>query len=100
MPDAEKLRKTYKNKNVAFIYLAVNDNEEAWKRAVEQYHTSTYDGINYIVLNPKEAVFLKEIDNRHIPQYLLYDKFGKLVDTNASKPGTQEIREIINELME
>ena len=100
MPDAEKLRKTYKNKNVVFIYLAVNDNEEAWKRAVEQYHTSTYDGINFIVVNPKEAVFLKEIDNRHIPQYLLYDRSGKLVDANAPKPGTQEIREIINDLME
>ena len=65
-----------------------------------KYETSIYDGINYIVVNPKEAVFLKEIDNRHIPQYLLYDRFGKLLDTNALKPGTQEISEIINNLME
>ena len=65
-----------------------------------KYETSIYDGINYIVVNPKEAVFLKEIDNRHISQYLLYDRFGKLLDTNALKPGTQEIREIINNLME
>ena len=65
-----------------------------------KYETSIYDGINYIVVNPKEAVFLKEIDNRHIPQYLLYDRSGKLVDANAPKPGTQEIREIINDLME
>ena len=64
-----------------------------------KYETSIYDGINYIVVNPKEAVFLKEIDNRHISQYLLYDRFGKLLDTNALKPGTQEIREIINNLM-
>ena len=65
-----------------------------------KYETSIYDGINYIVVNPKEAVFLKEIDNRHIPQYLLYYRFGKLLDTNALKPGIQEIREIINNLME
>ena len=65
-----------------------------------KYETSIYDGINYIVVNPKEAVFLKEIDNRHISQYLLYDIFGKLLDTKALKPGTQEIREIINNLVE
>ena len=38
--------------------------------------------------------------NYSVAELRLYDKFGKLVDTNASKPGTQEIREIINELME
>ena len=65
-----------------------------------KYETSIYDGINYIVVNLKEAVFLKEIDNRHFPQYLLYDRFGKLLDTNALKYETQEIREIINDIME
>lgn len=99
MPDAEKLRKEYADKDVAFIYIAINDQTTAWKNAIVEYYVATEGGINYIAINPKEAIFLKEIDNRYIPQYLLYDKSGKLIDAHAPKPSTQEIREVINSLL-
>ena len=69
------------------------------ENAIVEYYVATEGGINYIAINPKEAIFLKEIDNRYIPQYLLYDKSGKLIDAHAPKPSTQEIREVINSLL-
>ena len=99
MPDAEKLRKEYVDKEVVFIYIAVNDQLSAWKDAIVKYRVKTEGGINYIAINPQEAVFLKEIDNRYIPQYLLYDKSGKLIYTHAPKPSSEEIREVINTMI-
>jgi hypothetical protein len=71
----------------------------AWKDAIINYRIQTEGGINYIAINPQEAVFLKEIDNRYIPQYLLYDKSSKLIYTYAPKPGSEEIREAINTMI-
>lgn len=99
MADARKLRKTFAGKDVVFLYLAVNDSKNAWKRAVEEYEISANEGINYIVLNSKECSFLKEIDNRTIPQYLLYDKSGSLIDNKAPHPNSPNIGELLDEMI-
>lgn len=99
MADAGALRKTFAGKDVVFLYLAVNDSGKAWKRAVEECEISADEGINYIVLNSKECSFLKEIDNRTIPQYLLYDKSGNLVNCKAPRPGSPHIRKLLDEMI-
>lgn len=99
MADAEELRKTFAGKDVVFLYLAVNDSKTAWKRAVEEYEIPANEGVNYIVLNSTECSFLKEIDNRRIPQYLLYDKSGNLVDNKAPHPGSPDVGELLDEMI-
>lgn len=99
MPDAKKLREHYKNREVVFLYLAVNDTREAWRGAVQSCETG-YLGENYRVLNAAESRFLKEVKNRGIPQMLLYDRSGRLVDTDTSGPGEKATEEKIDKLLE
>lgn len=98
MPAAGKLRETYADSGVVFIYLSVNDGGKAWRRAVEQCRTATHGGINLRALNSKENLFLKEIGNRRIPQYLLYDRSGQLVNHMAPSPDSPLLQPILDEL--
>ena len=34
MPHSRKLKEEFKNKNVSFIYFALNDNKQNWKKAI------------------------------------------------------------------
>ncbi|MEG2370176.1 MAG: TlpA disulfide reductase family protein [Alistipes sp.] len=95
MPDAKNLREEYKGKDVVFIYLAINDADDAWRGAVRSCQTD-YLGENYRVLNAGESQFLKEIKHTRIPHLLLYDKSGHLVNENAPRPESQEIRAALN----
>lgn len=100
MPDARRLRQAYSGKNVVFIYLAVNDTRDKWIGAVDECRTATEGGINYLVVNSKDCRFLEEIENRRIPQFLLYDRDGKLRDTDAPRAGDPKIRTMIDRLLQ
>lgn len=98
MPAALKLREHYRDKEVVFLYLAVNDTRDAWRSAVKSCRTD-YLGENYRVLNSSDARFLLEIKNTKIPQMLLYDRTGKLVDTDAPRPEDERIKKEIDRLL-
>ena len=95
MPEAKQLREEYKNKNVVFVYLAVNDKEQNWRKAVADCQTD-YLGENYLVSNASSAALLKEIKFKTIPRFLLYDKDGKMADIDAPRPSSEQIRTLID----
>lgn len=95
MPSSVKLRNNYSNKNVSFIYISIDDNLEKWRDAVQNENLLLYEN-NFLVLEPKESLFLKELKIIAIPRYLLYDKKGNLIHTNAPNPDSKELIEIIN----
>lgn len=98
MPDAKRLREAYKGRDVVFLYLAVNDTGPAWRSAVKSCHTD-YLGENYRVLNGDDCLFLREIKHTKIPHMLLYDRTGKLVDTDAPRPGEDMITMQLDKLL-
>ncbi len=98
MPASNKLRNMYLNKDVSIIYISIDDNFEKWKEAAFSEGISSYNS-NYLVLEPKESLFLKELKLTAIPRYLLYDKKGNLIHTNAPNPDSKEIIEIINKYL-
>lgn len=100
MAAARELRAAYRDRDVAFVYLAVNDRRGEWLAAVAACDTEAYGGRNYLVRNSRESVFLKEIDNRRIPQYLLYDRDGRLVDTDAPRAGDDAVRRQLDALLQ
>lgn len=99
MPAARLLREAYKGRDVVFLYLAVNDTGPAWRGAVKSCQTD-YLGENYRVLNGDYCRFLQEIKNTKIPQMLLYDRTGRLVDTDAPHPGDRKLNVQLDKLLE
>lgn len=98
MPAAKQLRESYKDKDVVFVYLAVNDKEQNWHQAIEDCQTD-YLGDNYLVLNTATAALLNEIKFKTIPRLLLYDKNGELVDTDAPRPSSSQIQSLIDKYL-
>ena len=98
MPAALKLREAYKGKDVVFLYLAVNDRENAWRKEVKNCKTD-YLGENYMILNTDESQFLKEINHNLIPRFLIFDRNGYLVDTDAPRAGDAKINDILGKLL-
>lgn len=98
MPAAKRLREAYKGRDVVFLYLAVNDTSPAWRSAVKSCQTD-YLGENYRVLNGDDSRFLREIKHTKIPHMLLYDRTGKLVDTDAPRPEEEQLKNEIFELL-
>lgn len=96
MADAKKLRAEYADKEVLFVYLSVDNGREAWRRSAA---TLGITANSYRVLHAETCSFLKEIDNRTIPHYLLYDRQGMLVRNKAPHPNDPKIKALLNELL-
>ncbi|MCM1300732.1 MAG: TlpA family protein disulfide reductase [Alistipes senegalensis] len=99
MSAALELRKAYAARDVAFVYLAINDTPDQWKRAVAKHRVAEAGAFCFRVLNAKDCRFLKEIDNRRIPHLILYDRNGRLVDLDAPRPESPEIRTKLDRLL-
>lgn len=98
MPPAKQLRQEYKNKDVVFLYLGIYDQVNDWRKAIKEVETD-YLGKNYFINNPKAAQFIQQHNVKRIPRYMIYDRNGKLVQTNAPRPGTAQIRTLLNEYL-
>ncbi|MBE0652038.1 MAG: TlpA family protein disulfide reductase [Bacteroidales bacterium] len=98
MPAAKKLREAYKNKKVAFVYLAKNDQDNAWKKAIRRTETN-YLGENYFIVNSTVSKILEEWKVYSIPRYMIFDKKGHLVYKNAPGPGSEAIRKILDKYL-
>lgn len=98
MPSSHKLKEKFKEKEVVFVYLALNDNKEKWKKASIKENLSGYNN-NYFIVNSKTSSFIDDLNIRTIPRYLIYDKTQKLIHKNAPSPNDDEITEILNSLL-
>lgn len=98
MPGAKQLREEYKDKEVIFIYLALNDDEERWKKEEKRLDVN-YLSESYFITNSKTAQIIIDLNVRTIPRYLLFGKKGELLHRNAPGPHGKEIREQLNQLL-
>lgn len=99
MRGSEELRREFVGENIVFIYLAVGDRVEQWRAAIARYNIDTYGAKNYFVVNSEECTYLKEVDNRTIPQYLLYDTSGELTNHFSPSPTSKEIHQELRSLL-
>lgn len=98
MPASNQLRIKYKNKEVTFIYLALNDKRTNWEKASIKENIWGH-GFNYFIENSKSSVFIDSLDLSSIPRYLIYNKQGKLAHKNAPGPSSAVLGNIIDELL-
>lgn len=99
MPSSHELKTKFKDKEVTFIYLALNDTKEKWKKASVEENLNGYKD-NYFILNSKTSSFIDDLSIETIPRYLLYDKTQKLIHKNAPRPNDDEIIKKLNSLLD
>ena len=94
-PSYKALKEEYKNKNVVFLFISIDEDTQKWKDAeIKEGLTNSYLAQNYPVVS-----FYKDLQLKSVPRYLVFDKFGKLAHQSAPSPGSEEIRSLLNELL-
>ncbi|MFY0631758.1 MAG: redoxin family protein [Flavobacteriaceae bacterium] len=94
-PSYKILKDEYKNKEVVFLFVSIDEDVESWKNAeIKEGLTNSTLALNYPIV-----AFYQELQLKSIPRYLVFDKFGKLAHQSAPSPGSEEIRSLINELL-
>lgn len=99
IPDAKKLQKEYEEKDIVFMYLSIDEVADKWRAATEEYslHGETP---SYLITNKKRSRNLDYLNVKSIPRYMIYDREGNLVEGDAPRPETEEIRILFNKYLQ
>ena len=90
IPSLQKLEKDYHDKNITFMSISVDQNKEAWEKMVlekelggiQLWADSRDISENYAIMG--------------IPRFMLFDSNGNVISTNAPRPSSDEIRELLD----
>lgn len=96
LPHYLKLHEDYKNENIAFVSISVNEDENVWRNYVKQKK-------NVGVSLRAEKYFASEVYKSYqvpgLPGFVIIDKEGKIIDPFAAKPSSKEIRETLDQIL-
>ena len=92
IPFSKELQKQLLNREVVFVYLALNDEEEAWRNMSKKHQIEEN---NYLILNPKSSEFISQTNLDAIPRYMIYDRNGQLIHPDAPGPEQKEALEVL-----
>ena len=92
---SNRMHEMLKNKDVEFVYLCCRSNEKNWKNIIKTHQLTG----THILLNQKQNDDLrKKLLINALPQFILVDSNGKIINKHAPKPDTEEILIEINKL--
>ena len=99
IPNSIALSDEYQYKDVTFAYLSLDQNIGHWTSAEEKYLNKDRQQ-SYFVDSLNVALINREFGIKSIPRYLLYNKQGELIHDNAPRPGSTEIRKLLDLYLE
>lgn len=102
IPSLQKLEKDYHGKNIQFVSISIDNERTAgtWEKAEEKWKKMVADkNLSGIQLYAsKDIEFVKGYKVTTIPRFILIDPKGNIVDSNAPRPSSQQIRDLFSEL--
>lgn len=81
-------------KQVVFLYISIDSNEEAWKKAIEK---NGIEGFNTWSPGGWSSTVVSHYGISSIPRYMLIGKDGTVADPNAKRPSSGQ--EIVNDIV-
>lgn len=95
----KKLEEEFKGKNVAFVGISIDDlqNREKWSNFIKDRQLA---GIQLLAENAWQSKICKDYLIFGIPRFILIDKNGNLVKSDAPRPSqATEIKNLLNSLL-
>ncbi|WP_428667185.1 TlpA family protein disulfide reductase [Runella sp.] len=74
-------------KKIVFLYISIDQTPEAWKQALEKLQLPGEHGY---VNGAWNAQILRQFSINSIPRYMIFDKNGKIVFADASRPSSPD----------
>lgn len=98
MPNSTILRLSFKNEDIVFLYFSIDEKIMDWQNANREEKLDKYP-FSYIILNAQKNDFIKAFKITRIPRYIILDKHGKMVNSNAPRPGDPLINKMLSKLI-
>jgi thiol-disulfide isomerase/thioredoxin len=95
MPVSKNLREEYRDKDIVFIYLSLDDKKDNWLSALKKAGLDNVSN-SFLIMNRQTSPLIKELKINSIPRYLIYDKNGKLIHSDAPRPSSDLTKELLN----
>jgi len=86
MPHSKKLKEKFKGKDVKFLYVSIDEDEEAWLKAIEKLEI---EGVHVLAKGFKHDVPVSYNVNA-IPAYFIIGKDGKIFEGRPARPSASD----------
>ena len=91
MPYSLDLQKKYKDKPVKFIYISMDELVTDWLNRSGHYSFMN-DKNSFLLTTNFTSNFAKSYKLNSIPRYMLYNKSGEIISSNAPRPSDKELK--------
>ncbi|MFT5182976.1 MAG: thiol-disulfide isomerase/thioredoxin [Flavobacteriales bacterium] len=97
IPHLKDLEHDYHTRNVAFVSVSIDENEEAWREAVQ---SEELGGYQLLADAAWKSSICKDYKINGIPRFMLFDQAGNIVSVDAPRPSSgEEITDMLDELI-
>lgn len=94
MPHSQKLAEEFRDDSIEFVYISIDKDKNKWKKKI----TSLPNGRNKHHYYLGEGTgFAKDMEIQSVPRYILLNTNGKIISSNAPRPRSKEIKDLISE---
>lgn len=93
MPASKNIQELYKGKEIVFVFLANRCTDESWKATIANHRLP---GLHINLTDDQYNVLAEKFNVSGIPHYVIIDKNGAIVNSNA--PGPDREKELTGEL--
>ena len=94
-PYSKKLMEQFAQEDIAFVFISTDSDNKAWTTAIQEEGIKTS---SYRILSP-DSKFLQDINLKYIPRYIIFDRNGNLINSNAPRPSTDDIGSLMTKLL-
>lgn len=93
-PYSFNLQKMYINKPITFVYFSIDEYENYWTNACNEYQLDSDH--SFLLLSGINAPIIKKYKINTIPRYMLIGKDGKIISSDAPRPSDKALQELID----
>ena len=92
VPHLQELEKDFENSDVVFVSISIDSTKAPWLKKMEQLNMHGNQLWN------SDGELPKLLNVRGIPHFLIYDREGKLLNYNAPRPSSEQIKALLQSL--
>ena len=94
-PLIKEMIEKYKDKNIVFISISVDEDKKIWEKAIEDY---SLEGVQLLADEGWQSSIIENYNIHSIPRFILIDTMGNIVNVNANYP-SNDLSKQIEELL-
>lgn len=94
IPYLEQLQEEMKDKDVVFISVSIDEKIDDWKKFIVEHEMK---GVQLISL--RKGAIIDNYKVEAVPQFMVFSRDGKVISTDAPRPSTPKLKEMIEKAL-